>query len=138
MPPHIIRNGPLNVLVSLADPDLDVAQFLPALEPHYALVCSTPAQAVAAAKQFEPDIVLIDCRAPDPLGLVQSVLQAVGRPNIVFVAMLSATGPAPIGFQFSLPIPAMASDLEAVLWQIGHGSPISPGHVPEYGTEKIG
>ena len=111
---------------------------LPALQPHYALVCSTVAQTVAAARQFEPDIVLIDCRVPDPMDLVRSVCQAAGNRNIVFVAILPTSGPAPAGFQYSLPIPATASDLENVLWRVSHGRVPGPQRIPQPGTEMIG
>jgi hypothetical protein len=136
--PHLIRANPLNVLVALADPDLDVAQIVPALKPHYALVCSTPAQAVEAARQFEPDIVFIDCRVPDPMGLIRRVLQAASSRNIVFVAMHGGTGPGPAGFQYSLPLPATASDLESLLWQIGRGRAAGATRVAQPGTGMIG
>ena len=48
IPPTTICTGPLSVLVALADPGLDVAPILSALQHHYALVCSAPATAVEA------------------------------------------------------------------------------------------
>ena len=135
MQPHVIRGGPLSVLIALADPSFDVAPILPALRPHYALVCATPAQAVETANQFEPDVVLIDFRMPDPWALARRLAQAAGVGNIVFVAMSNAAGPAPTGFQYHLPVPATASDLENLLWQIGR---IGARHAVQPGTEMIG
>src|SRR6266478_4510815 len=76
MQPQVIRAAPLSVLIALADSDFDVASILPALRPHYALVCATPAQAVETASQFEPDVVLIDFRMPDPWGVARRLAQA--------------------------------------------------------------
>jgi CheY-like chemotaxis protein len=138
MASQVIRNGPLNVLVALAGADGAAAQILPALQPHYALVCSDPAQAVEAARQFEPDVVLIDCRVPDPSALIRSFSAAAGARNIVFVAMPFAAGPVPAGFHYSLPVAATASELEHLLWQIGFGRPIGGRSVAPPGTKMIG
>jgi two-component SAPR family response regulator len=138
MPPFVIRNGPLNILVALADSGLDVAHMLPALKPHYGLVCSAPSQALAAARQFEPDIVFIDCRMPDPVGLVRQILHAAGSRNVIFVAMISAAGRAPEEFQYSLPMPATASDLDNILWRVGHGRAAGAQRATLPGSGMIG
>jgi hypothetical protein len=105
MPSDVIRTAPFNVLVVLADAGLNVAQILPALKPHYALVCASPAQALDAARQFEPDVVMIDLRVPDARASGTS-----GSPST-----------APSEFQYSLQSPATAGELEQLLWQIGRG-----------------
>lgn len=138
MPPPIIRNGPLNVLVALADPDLDVARILPVLQSHYALVCSAPAQAVEAAWPFEPDIILVDCRVPNPVDLARRLSRAAGNRPVVFVAMVSPGRSVPTGFQYSLSMPGTASDLECLLWHIGGGRAVGAARVVEPGAEMTG
>jgi CheY-like chemotaxis protein len=118
MSTDIVRNAPLNVLVLLADSQLKVAEILPALKPHFALVCNSPEQGAEAARQFEPDVVMVDLRIPDVDTLIHQISQAAGGRPIVFVAMPITAGPAisvPAKFAFSLPIPATMGELEHLL-----------------------
>ena len=113
-------NAPLNVLVILADAGLDVAPVLPALQTHCALVCTSPADGVAAARSFAPDVVLVDLRVPDPLALVGDVARAAGGRPLVFAALAVAAGPAPApppGYRYCLALPATAGELERLLGQ---------------------
>src|SRR5690349_15037757 len=72
MYPQVVRPGPLNVLTVLADDALDVAPLLGAFRGHCALVCTSPAQGVEAARRFEADVALIDLRAPDPAAVARA------------------------------------------------------------------
>jgi hypothetical protein len=139
MNPAGVGNRPLNVLIVLAGNDLDVAPILPALQPHYALVCTSPQQAIGATRQFEPDVALIDLRVSDVGELVRDLTQAAGGRDITFVAMpISAGIPSapPLGFRFGLPLPATAGELDHLLWQIGRDRAVRtplPGVQPDSG-----
>jgi hypothetical protein len=141
MPSDVIRTAPFNVLVVLADAGLDVAQILPALKAHYALVCASPAQALDAARQFEPDVVMIDLRVPDAKSLVRDLSQTAYGREMVFVAMSGTSGSPIIGqsdFQYSLQVPATAGELEQLLWRIGRGLAARTPHVGRPDGEMIG
>jgi hypothetical protein len=122
MYPQVVRPGPLNVLAVLADDALDVAPLLGAFRGHCALVCTSPAQGVEAARRFEADVALIDLRAPDPAAVARALAAAGGARPPVFVALAPAAGPAPAappGFVDCLPLPASAGELEQLLWRVG-------------------
>jgi CheY-like chemotaxis protein len=141
MPSDVLRSAPFNVLVVLADAGLNVAEILPALKPHYALICASPAQALDAARQFEPDVVMIDLRMPDAGALVRDLSLTVYGRKIVFVAMSSTSG-SPITsqseFQYGLQIPATAGEMEQLLWQIGGGLAARTPHAGRPDSEMIG
>jgi hypothetical protein len=137
MPTEVIRTAPLNVLVIPADARLDVAPMLPALRPHCALLCTSPAQGVEAARHFGPDVVLIDLRVPDAAGLIGDLTRAAGR-SPMFVALTPSAGPAPVppGFRYVLALPATAGELERLLWQVGGdltARPPAPAARPDSG-----
>ncbi|HEX4591169.1 MAG TPA: hypothetical protein VH120_14620 [Gemmataceae bacterium] len=141
MQPDVIRRAPSSVLVVLADADRDASQIVSGLQPHYALVCTNPAEAVEAALPFEPDVVLLDLRIADIGTVIRNLTQAAGGRRLVFVAMPESVGSAaepPAGFSYVLPLPATAGELEQLLWQIRQDpTPVLPSAGPA-GTEKIG
>jgi hypothetical protein len=115
----VIRTAPLNVLVVLADARLDVAPMLPALRSHCALLCTSPAQGVEAARHFGPDVVLVDVRVPDAAALIADLTRAAAGRRLAFAALAPSAGPAmPAGFRYALSLPATAGELEHLLWQI--------------------
>jgi hypothetical protein len=141
MPSDVVRNTPLSVLVVLADANLDVAQMLPALNPHYGLVCTSPEQGVEAARQFEPDIVLIDLRVSDPRALIRDLNLAASGSHPAFVALPLTARPAGATspeFMYSLAQPATAGELEQLLWQIGRDLATRTPLSQPAGREMIG
>ena len=136
--PQVARTPPLNVLVVLADPGLDVAPFLAALRSHLTLVCPSPSQAVESARRFDADVVLIDSRVPAVKSLMRGLTEAASR-TPVYVTMSPAAGltPNPPDFGFCLPLPAAVCELEQLLGQIQRGltarGPDAAGR-PESGT----
>jgi len=139
MPSDVIRSAPLNVLVVLADTGLSVAQMLPALKPHYALVCSSPAQSLDAARQFEPDVIMIDLRVPDATALVRDLSQTAYDRQMLFVAMSGTSeSAAHPQFQYTLQIPATAGELEQLLWRIGRSLAARTPQMGRPDSEMIG
>ena len=137
----IIRNAPYNVLVIMADTRKNVGPLLSALKPHFALVCTSAAQGIEAARQFEPDIVLIDLANPDVGAIVRDVLHAVGGREIVFVSMSEVTGVAralPPGFRYNISMPSVASELERLIWRIARELAVRPSGVGFPDSEMIG
>jgi CheY-like chemotaxis protein len=131
MEPNVIRSRSFNVLVALADADLDVAPIVPALQPHLALVCASATQALDAVRQFKPDIALIDLRIPDAATFGSQLMKTAGGRNITFVAMTAAMqtpASAIVGFRYSLAMPATSAELEQLLWQIGRDEATSTSH----------
>jgi hypothetical protein len=111
----VVRAEPLNVLIVPADAGLDIAPFLPTLRSHFVLVCPNANQVAEVARRFEPDIVFVDTRFSDSQTLIAELAKVAGGRRQVFVAMAPATPP---GFEFFLPIPATAGELEQLLWQV--------------------
>ena len=140
MQPEILRPAPLSVLVFLADAGVGITQILPALRPHFGLICMSPRQGVEAAREFQPDVVLIDQRASNLGALVGELTRAVGGRNLKFVAMPPTAGRVPVppaGFDYCLPVPATAGEVEQLLWQIGRDLTRPPRSGP-VGNEMIG
>jgi hypothetical protein len=134
----VIRHSPQSVLVVLADAERDVAGLLSALRPHFALVCSSPAQGVEAAPAFEPDVVLIDDRIADQPTLVRDLNRVTGGRKMALVALGSRAGGAVPDFAYHLPNAASAGELEQLLWRIRRDTGPTPTLGGPTGRERVG
>jgi hypothetical protein len=142
MAEDVFRPTSLSIIVILAGNDVSVVSLVPALRSHCTLVCTSAFQAVEAAPYFEPDVVLIDIRLPDPMAIVRELSQATGGRPLVFATLRPAAGPVPThpcGFRYWLGLPAAAGELEQVLWKIrADRSPSGPDTVDPPDVSKIG
>jgi hypothetical protein len=143
MGPHVIRSGPLNVLVVLAEVGPGSTAMVSAFRSHTALICVGARPALDVAPQFEPDVIIIDRRIPDSGWLVEELARLSGG-RAVFVALdaPAVAESAPAGateYHFHLTGPVGASDLEHLLWQARrHLETRGAGAQPLRDSEKTG